>query len=263
MEVRSGKDYREYFDAKAYLSDYLSGISAENINWSHFVFGSLHEAWSKMPNKNLRILNFGGGPNISDLISAVPYAEEIIFAEYSERNRQAVEEWRQKSPDSHDWSSYFKFVVQNLEGKESEEVPLREAELRKKITHMLPCDIGWEDPVKWPSSWPAQSAMFDVVTTSLCLEAVVTSTEAYRHAIAKLKKYLKPGGFVLMIGVLDETFYMVGQEKFYCFPLSKEMIEETFVKEGFQVLDLKLLPCETTEAFDAQAFFFLRAGLQN
>ena len=77
-------------------------------------------------------------------LSAVPYAEEIIFAEYSEKNRQAVESWRQKSPDSHDWSPYFKFVVQNLEGKERHEVLIREDELRKKITHILPCDIGWK-----------------------------------------------------------------------------------------------------------------------
>ena len=117
--------------------------------------------------------------------------------------------------------------------------------------------------MKWPSSWPSQSAMFDVITTSLCLEAAVTSNDCYRHAISKLKKFLQPGGYVLMLGVLGETFYMVGQEKFYCFPLSKEMIEETFAKEGFQVLDMKLLPFETTEGCDAEALFFLRAALQN
>ncbi len=269
MEIRSGKDYHEYFDTKMYLNDYLSGISAEKVDFSHFETRNFHEAWSKMPKKNLRILNFGGGPKISDLISSVPYAEEIIFAEYSESNRQAVEAWRQKldhasAPDSHDWSSYFKFVVLNLEGKESHEVSIREAQLRKKITHILPCDIEWEDPVKWPASWPSQSAMFDVVTTSLCLEAAVTSTEGYRHAITKLKKYLKPGGYILMLGVLGETFYMVGQEKFYCFSLNKGMIEKTFTQEGFQVLDMILLPNHSSGSCDdADEFFFLRAILQN
>lgn len=118
-EVRFGKDYFEYFNTKAYLNAFFSGISAENVDWSHFIVRNFHEAWSKMPNRNLRVLQFGGGPNISDLISAEPYTKEVIFAEYSERNRREVEAWLQKSPDSHDWSSYFNFVVQNLEGKKS------------------------------------------------------------------------------------------------------------------------------------------------
>ena len=87
-----------------------------------------------MAKKNLRVLEFGGGPIIADLIPAAPYAEEIIFAEYSEKNREEVVKWLQKSPESHDWLPYFKFVVQTLEGKNSdEEVAIRESELRKKI----------------------------------------------------------------------------------------------------------------------------------
>ena len=142
-----------------------------------------------MAKRNLRVLHFGGGPAIYDLISAAPYAEKIIFAEYSEENRKEVAAWRERSPDAHDWSPYFRFVLQRLGGKGSEQA------LRKKITHILPCDIALEDPVKWPSTWTSQLGSFDVVTTSLCLEAAVKSEVEYRDAIAKLKKYLKPGGF--------------------------------------------------------------------
>jgi len=128
-----------------------------------------------LASKNLRVLEFGGGPSIFDLIAAAPYAEEIIFAEYNEKNWEEMEKWLQKSPESYDWLPYFKFVVQTLEGKNSDGVAIRESELRKKIKHVLPCDIGSEDPLKWPSSWSSQSATFDVVSTSLCLEACVTS----------------------------------------------------------------------------------------
>lgn len=43
-----------------------------------------------------------------------------------------------------------------------------------------------------------------------------------------------------MFGVLGESFYMVGNEKFYCFFLSKSIIEEIFVEEGYQIFDLKV-----------------------
>ena len=42
--------------------------------------------------------------------------------------------------------------AENLEGRSREEAAIRESELRRKITHILPRDIEWDNPVKWPSS---------------------------------------------------------------------------------------------------------------
>lgn len=263
--VRFGEDHHDHFDSKAYLNSYYKAEGGDVETFYEFSLRCFHEFWSKMAKKNLRVLVFGGGPVVHDLISASSYTDEIVFAEYTAKNRQEVEEWLQNSADSHDWSPFFQFVVKNLEGKKDEEVAIRESELRKKISHILPCDIGWENPIQWPSTLSSESAMFDVVTTSLCLEACVTSNEGYRHAIAKLKRYLKPGGYIVLYGVLEESFYMVGQEKFYCFPLSKQFIEETLTTEGFQILDdMKTfaLTAENTEPFcDAKGTFFVSAVL--
>ena len=243
--VRFGADHHDHFDPKEYLNSYHKPEQGKLQDLDQVILKCYFEFWSKMAKTNLRILEFGGGPVIRHLIPAAPYAKEIIFAEYTERNRQEVEKWLLKSPDSHDWLPYFKFVVQNLEEKKSEEVAIRESELRKKITHVLPSDIDLKDPVKWPSSWPSQAATFDVVTSSLCLEACVTSSEGYRYAIRKLKRYLKPGGCIVLFCILDETFYMVGQERFYCFPMSKQLVVETLASEGFKMLDdVKAVPLE-------------------
>ena len=101
-----GKDYHNYFDVEIYLDFY------REPKLNEFQYVARHEFWSRLaPRKNFRVLNFGGGPVISDLISAAPFVKEIIFAEYSERNRQAVEKWRQNLPDSHDWSAHFRFIL--------------------------------------------------------------------------------------------------------------------------------------------------------
>ena len=264
--LRFGEDYRDHFDPRSYVSFYKA-VGGKLEDYNEFSLKGFHEFWSKkLAKKNLRILEFGGGPSIFDLIPAAPFAEEIIFAEYSEKNREEVVKWLQKSPESHNWLPYFKFAVQTLEGNNSdEEVTIRESELRNKIKHILPCDIGWEDPVKWPSSWSSQLATFDVVSTSLCLEVSVTSREGYRQAIAKLKRYLKPSGHIVMYGVLEETYYMVGQERFHCFPLSKELIEETLTSEGFKIHDdMKLFSHEIRENnWDGQEVFFVSAVLQD
>ena len=210
-----------------------------------------------MAKRNLRVLDFGGGPAIYDLISAAPYAEKIIFAEYSEENRKEVAAWRERSPDAHDWSPYFRFVLQRLGGKGSEQA------LRKKITHILPCDIALEDPVKWPSTWTSQLGSFDVVTTSLCLEAAVKSETEYRDAIAKLKKYLKPGGFLVMYSVIGETFYYVGKEKFYCLSVSENQIKEILCQEGFGGVDMRSTPMDPNEFCDAEKVYFVSAKAEN
>jgi len=143
--VRFGEDYYDHFSPKTYLSYYYKAEGGKLEYFNEFALRGFHEFWSKqLASKNLRDLEFGGGPSIFDLIAAAPYAEEIIFAEYNEKNREEMEKWLQKSPESYDWLPYFKFVVQTLEGKNSDEAAIRESELRKKIKHVLPCDIGWE-----------------------------------------------------------------------------------------------------------------------
>ena len=263
MELKSGNDYHDHFDTKSYLSSYLSG-NPENRVWDIFATKCCHEFWSKLPRNNLRVLNFGGGPTISDLISAAPCVEEIVFAEYTEKNRQAVEKWQKNLPESPDWSPFFKFIVEKLEGNSSEEVTNRESELRKKIRHILPCDIEWEDPVKWPSTWGPQSATFDVVTTSFCLEVCAKSYEGYRQAIAKLKRYLKPNGHIVLFGSLGESYYIVGQERFRSFTLSKNFIVETLASEGFKMAeDMKVLDVNDEDESDAKEMFFLSAVLKD
>ena len=256
--VRFGEDHSEFFDSETYLRSYLKEDHCNE--YTEFSLRCFQEFWSEIGNTNLRVLEFGGGPTICNLITAAPYVKEIIFAEYTEKNRREVQKWLEKSPDAHDWSLHFKFVVENLEGRNREDVKIRECELREKISHILACDINWQDPVQWPSSCEVHS--FDVVTTSLCLEACVTSSEGYRHAIAKLKTFLKPGGFIALYGVLGETFYMVGQEKFYCFPLSKELVEETLINEGFKTRgEMKIRSWGRNANCDANGFFFLSAVL--
>ena len=259
--LRFGEDYHSNFDPKAYLN-YFNG-AGDQLEYREFPLGCFHEFWSKMAKRNARVLNFGGGPSIYDLISAAPYTEEIIFAEYSEENRKEVAAWRERSSDAHDWSPYFRFIVQRFEGKGSEEALIREAELRKKIAHILPCNIAFEDPVIWPSTWTSQLGSFDVVTTSLCIEAAVKSEIEYRNAIAKLKKYLRPGGHLVMYSVIGENFYYVGKEQFYCFSVSENQIQEILRKEGFGDVDMKSIPMDPNEFCDAEKECFVSAKIEN
>ena len=91
----------------------------------------------------------------------------------------------------------------------------------------------------------------------------MTSKESYRHAIGKLKRYLKPRGYIVMYGVTEEKYYFVGQERFYFFPLTTNLIEETLASEGFKMFnEIKLLAVSLEPYGHAKEIFFVTATLE-
>ena len=53
--------------------------------------------------------------------SAPLHASGIVFAEYTERNRNILQMWLDNDPNATDITALFKHVVQDLEGKGEEE----------------------------------------------------------------------------------------------------------------------------------------------
>jgi hypothetical protein len=76
------------FDPSAYLQEYYSDIGFENFALLRF----LAETFPSIP-KGGRMLEFGGGPTIYPLISAVTRVDEIHFADFLQVNLDEVGRW--------------------------------------------------------------------------------------------------------------------------------------------------------------------------
>ena len=108
-----------------------------------------------------------------------------------------------------------------------------------------------------------QLGSFDVVTTSFCIKAAVKSEIEYRNAIAKLRKYLKPGRYLVMYSSIGQNCYRVGKEKFRHSFVSENQIQEILRKEGFGDVDMKSIPMDPNEFCDAEKVYFLSAKVEN
>ena len=75
-----------------------------------------------------------------------------------------------------------------------------------------------------------------IISTSLCLEAACTTFAEYKEAVKKLVRLLKPGGFLLMFVVERQTFYMVGEKKWFCLYLTLEQVKEALAEAGTAIL---------------------------
>ena len=198
----------------------------------HDFYSKFHTQWD---NSSARILEFGGGPVITHLISGVPYVNEVVFAAHTKEERQEVRKWREAEGDYHNWDHYFQYVVNGLEQNADKEFAWKEREdlLRNRMKKIIACDITKEQPLESG----VYKEEFDIIMTSLCLEAACQSYAEYKSAVQKLSFMLKIGGFLVMIAVEEETFYYIGDRKWFCLPLSLSQIKEALHEAGLEVLD--------------------------
>ena len=270
MDCFSGTDYLSKFNCKTYSQTFYSSprdgeVEAGALEFVLTCLNAFYKRYnSKWDKHSARILEFGGGCAIFKLISAVPYTKEIVFATYTENERREVELWRENKDGAHNWSPFFKYIVNELEGGEVNECGWKEREqlLRRTMKAIIPCDITEEYPLG------VQEEPFEIVSTNLCLEVACKSYMEYKAAVKKLAGLLKLGGFMTMTVVERETYYMVGQDKWYCLYLTLSQVIEALEEAGFVVLEAKRDPTpqqqiQNPTVADCKAFLFIAAQKVN
>lgn len=100
-------DYDNDFDPKAYLDTYYK----DPRKLMRFGYQQYAKFFSNLEGKDLKLLEYGGGPVVSRMISACPHVQEVVFAKYLEANRKAVEAWVNEDPTAFDWGPTFDFIV--------------------------------------------------------------------------------------------------------------------------------------------------------
>jgi hypothetical protein len=86
-------------------------------------------------------------------------------------------------------------LMARQEKRSVEEVKSR---LRKAIFLMGKCDLTQDKILSFN-----YLSKVDLIITSLCIEAVATSTKDYSTIINKIANFLKPKGHIVIFGVLE------------------------------------------------------------
>ncbi|XP_050777466.1 nicotinamide N-methyltransferase-like [Gopherus flavomarginatus] len=149
------------------------------------------------------LIDIGSGPTIHQLLSACESFKEIIASDYTYRNHWELEKWLKNEPGAFDWTPVVKYVCE-LEGNRGKEAE-KEAKLRKIIKQVLKCDVHQSNPMN-----PIVLPPADCLVSSLCLECACKDLTTYRIALKNIGSPLKPGGHLVLSGVLGCSFYMVG-----------------------------------------------------
>ena len=275
LTLAERNDYQGRFSPIKYLNQYYKTPQAgtPESRLRDFAVDNVHKVFSRLfPQEQeascqtkIRVLDYGCGPSIAYTISAagIPNVSEIVLAEYTARNREAVQQWLDKDPSAFDWSPYFKYVVQTLEGKTEEQVAEREERMRS-LVKVVPCDITLDPPIEKGYEGP-----YDIVISFLCLGSCCNSVDEYCAGVVKLSSMVKPGGLLLIYSLdmkpWDElNYYRVGSHCFYDLNISCDLAISALEAASLSVISVSRLEMNQDPAVDnCDKFVFICAEKKN
>ncbi|KAK3593394.1 hypothetical protein CHS0354_021968 [Potamilus streckersoni] len=222
------------FDPDTYVSMYYSTVAGEveEGEMLKFFLDGLNDAFKSGAITGAKLLDIGTGPTPHTTFCAAPWFDEITLSDFSQKNLEFLQKW--KNGEVSHMGPIFEYLAQ-LDNTRSC-VEERLDELRKKTKNVVHCDVTQSNPV---SSTPVDGVVFDAITSSLCLEVASTTLEDYVKSVRNLSALLKPGGHLVLSGVLECTFYRVGNVKFKNIHITKDQLQDIYKKEGFEILSLK------------------------
>ncbi|XP_060111240.1 phenylethanolamine N-methyltransferase [Heteronotia binoei] len=247
------------FNPRAYLqNNYMpprANFASEDfvVPWK---LGCLAEAFATGEIYGRTLVDIGTGPTIYQLLSACDFFEEIVATDYLEVNRDVIRSWvRGEEPGAFDWSPYIQHVCK-IEGK-GEPWKEKEQKLKKKLKKIFPIDVHQPNPLGSLLGQPA-----DALVSSFCLEAVSPDRQSFDRALQNVTTLLKPGGHFLMIGALEESYYLAGEAKLRVVPVKEADVREAFAKSGYHIRNFRsyiMPPSLKIGVDDVQGIFFVHA----
>ncbi|NXU42256.1 NNMT methyltransferase, partial [Drymodes brunneopygia] len=237
-----GDFYQQHFDPQAYMNEYYNltdsrkwaaGFTKQNLR-------TLHKIFSLDGLRGDTLIDVGCGPTIYQLLSACEHFQEIISLDYTDQNRRELEKWLKNEAGAFDWEPVVKYVCE-LEG-DREKWAEKQEKVRKKVKQVLKCDVTKANPTSPVTLPPA-----DCIVTTLCLEGACKDLATFRSALRNISTLLKPGGHLVMLTVLGETYYVFGKQIYSSLCLQKHEVEEAVVAAGFEVRLSEAQPYEADD----------------
>lgn len=220
-----------YFDPNDYLNEYYGDVGAENLALLRF----MNETYRQLP-RGGRLLDFGGGPTIYPLISAVGRVDEVHFSDYLPANLEAVRRWLSKHPSAFDWSEFVRQAIELETGApcSNADIARREDEIRSLVTGLMRCDASRTPPIE------GVYTPYDVIVTNFCAESATSDRWQWRAFVINIVSLLKPGGVLIMSALKGAGSYAVGSRRFPAVDISEDDLIELLEETGFQQKQIEL-----------------------
>ncbi|XP_040286117.1 nicotinamide N-methyltransferase-like isoform X2 [Bufo bufo] len=222
--------HKDCFDSREHLDTYFS-------DKDDMVFG---EDFLLFPIEHLRktfalghikgdiLIDFSIGPVAHHLYSSCDFFKNIIVLKVSDRCIMELKRWADARTGAFDWNHAAKLHV-DTEGN-SDELQEMNEKVKSAIHHVLKCDLEKPNITGLIVLPPA-----DCIISAWLLDAVCKEQEDYIRGLSKLSGLLKPGGHLILIGVVDATFFTNKKDRFHAFNYNERFAREAVEGAGFVI----------------------------
>ena len=234
MSVFPQLQYSTSFNVKQYLEMYYRYVEQDYLNnFRVKIFKEFFQKYSaKWDGKSARLLEFGGGAIILSYISAAPYVAEIVHSAYTEDEQREIIKWKNDTEGAHDWTPAIKYAVAEIEGLKGDKAQQERVALLRSKIKVTSCNIFDDHPVD-PTEGQEK---FSIISTSFVLEAACENYDDFKVGLKKLVKMLRLGGYIAILFLEEETYFVNGQGKWPVLPVSMAQVKEAVEEAGCVVL---------------------------
>ncbi|XP_068129608.1 nicotinamide N-methyltransferase-like [Hyperolius riggenbachi] len=198
------------------------------------------------------LIDISLGPMVHQVFQIDVFFRDILLFRFMERGIIELQKWRNAQDDAFDWTHISSTMAELL--GDSKQWELKDVLLKSKIK-VVKCDIEKEnltDPLQLPQA--------DCVTSVLMLDNISTDEDNYMSNLGKFGKFVKPGGHLLLVGALEGTYYMVGNQRMHLFKYDENFVKDALAKEGFTVTQCEVLPSKAgADLTDYKGIVFVAA----
>ena len=254
------------FNAKSYLaSRYQEGcerfsgyVSRSGVYVKYFKLycqGVLDSSCSKA-------LELGTGPALNLVVGLAPYISSIVLSEYEENNRREVALWKENSPEAFNWHPFISAILKEHEGLpdlEGKSTASRTEEMRRKISHIVPCDLK-NDVIIDPKYVPEGG--FDVVTSNQVLSVAASTMDEFSRMFKSIHSIMKSGGLLICGITAKATWYCLDPQtssplKYPILYVTEDDVKLALREANFNVKDFSVYPGSSQSSDFKELHFFV------
>ncbi|XP_075047520.1 nicotinamide N-methyltransferase-like [Mixophyes fleayi] len=256
MDCSSHKLYHVHdFDSRANLDTYFSDkpemvFGEETVK---FPMEKFHYIFNAGRIKGKVLFDISSGSIIHHLYSASEFFKEISVLRFNEKCIMELNKWLHMRTGAFVWDHASTYIKEMKE--KSDQCQDKEIMLKMAIKYIVKCDIEKEnltDSVVLPQA--------DCVISAWLLEVLSKDQDDYLINFKKFTRLLKPKGYLIILGILNATYFTGGQDRFHIFKYDENYLRKVLTGEGFIIDHCDVLKRKAvSDLTDYEAMVFISA----
>lgn len=223
------------FDPAVYVRTRFGGpenyTCQQNKELFEWTSDKIHSIFTGGHYRGDTLLGIGTGPVVKDVITASQWFDEIFLTDISKDNVAFLRKWMAGDSEATEAMEYQMNLFALKEGKGTS-WKVKNEQVRARVIDAIVLDMNKPEMLKGTT---LNGVLVDLVITCLAVCVSSSTIDDYIKVIKNISDMLKPGGHFVILDVMDQTSYTVGDKTYSLLHTTEDEIKNAFQQNGFEI----------------------------